>query len=595
PEQVSPEAVLASLVNDLDAAGRQVALVLDDYHFISSPAVHSAVAFLLEHCPRTFHLVIASRSDPALPMARLRARGQMVELRAADLSFTGPEAAQFLNEVMGLHLDAGAVALLEERTEGWIAGLQMAALSMRDRGDVAGFIQGFSGTNRYILDYLLEEVLASQPPEVQHFLLYTSVLKRLTAPLCDAILQGEAGPTPADETQAPFVAPGQAAGILDYLERANLFLVPLDDERRWYRYHHLFADLLQARLTPLGPGLAGRLLGRAATWCDQEGYIAEAVEYALASRDVRQAGDLIARYWHLGINNGEIETVSSWLRALPEEEIRRSASLGVAACWVLWFQGQMSAIEARLVEAEKALDEQRAAGEAVSSDLPVLLAVLRSIVARYGFDFEAAVALARRAQELMPEDLPPLAAAQLDSLIYLALASAYDGAGDLEKTVVAFTEAIRLSRLTANAAGISLTVRLVGALRALGRLNDAEQACREALRHVQEMGLAHLPATGILHLVMGEVLLERNDLAGAEAQLSYGMELGKWSGRLDAARNAAPALVRLRQARGDDEGALAAIQAAQTALGEPPPPLALAELLALRARVLAHQGAVEQA
>ncbi len=183
-----PEAVLTSLINDLDSANTEIALVLDDYQFISSQAVHEAVAFLLEHCPNTFHLVIATRSDPPLPLARLRARGQTVELRAADLRFTEPEAAQFLNDVMGLRLDAGSVAVLEERTEGWIAGLQMAALSMRDRKDVLGFIEGFSGTNRYILDYLLEEVLASQPPEIQHFLLYTSILERLTAPLCDALL-----------------------------------------------------------------------------------------------------------------------------------------------------------------------------------------------------------------------------------------------------------------------------------------------------------------------------------------------------------------------------------------------------------------------
>src|SRR5512136_706157 len=189
--QAPPEAVLTSLINDLDTAGEGIALVLDDYQFISSQAVHEQVAFMLEHCPKTFHLVIATRSDPPLPLARLRARGQTVELRAADLSFTEPEAAQFLNDGMGLRLDAGSVAALQERTEGWIAGLQMAALSMRDRKDIVGFIEGFSGTNRYILDYLLEEVLAGQSPEIQRFLLYTSILERLTAPLCEAVLEVE--------------------------------------------------------------------------------------------------------------------------------------------------------------------------------------------------------------------------------------------------------------------------------------------------------------------------------------------------------------------------------------------------------------------
>jgi LuxR family maltose regulon positive regulatory protein len=214
-QQSQPETVLTRLVNDVEATGRETALVLDDYQFINSQAVHEQVAFLLEHCPKTLHMVIATRADPPLPLARLRARGQAVELRTADLSFSEPEAAQFLNDIMGLSLDAGSVAVLKERTEGWIAGLQMAALSVRDRKDVLSFVEGFSGTNRYILDYLLEEVLASQLPEVQRFLLGTSILERLTAPLCDVVLADDEG------------LESLSASTLEYLERANLFLVPL--------------------------------------------------------------------------------------------------------------------------------------------------------------------------------------------------------------------------------------------------------------------------------------------------------------------------------------------------------------------------------
>src|SRR5512136_25702 len=212
-QQAPLEAVVTSLINDLDTAGGEIVLVLDDYQFISSQAVHEGVAFLLEHCPRTFHLVIATRSDPPLPLARLRARGRMVELRSADLSFTEPEAAQFLNDVMGLRLDAGSVAALAERTEGWVAGLQMAALSMRDRKDVLGFIESFSGTNRYILDYLLEEVLASQPPDIQHFLLRTSILERLNAPLCDTLLADNQDGSTLDESLSPKID-GSSAAIL---------------------------------------------------------------------------------------------------------------------------------------------------------------------------------------------------------------------------------------------------------------------------------------------------------------------------------------------------------------------------------------------
>jgi len=288
-QQAPPEAILTSLINDLDTTGREIALVLDDYHFISNQAVHEEVAFLLEHCPRTFHLAIASRSDPPLPLVRLRARGQMVELRAADLSFTEPEAAEFLNGVMGLRLDAGSVAVLEERTEGWIAGLQMAALSMRDREDVPGFIEGFSGTNRYILDYLLEEVLASQSPEIQRFLLYTSLLERLTAPLCDAVLANDEGAKREGDdgsTRSESLFVGQSASILEYLERANLFLVPLDDERIWYRYHQLFADLLRAQLQrSLGAQGVAQLHVRTSDWHAQNGSILEAIHHASAASD----------------------------------------------------------------------------------------------------------------------------------------------------------------------------------------------------------------------------------------------------------------------------------------------------------------------
>src|SRR5574341_444663 len=360
------EAVLTSLINDLDTAAGEMALVLDDYQFISSQAVHDEVAFILEHCPKTFHLVIASRSDPPLGLARLRARGQMVELRAADLRFTASEAAEYLNEVMGLRLDAGSVALLEERTEGWIAGLQMAALSMRDRKDVIGFIEGFSGTNRYILDYLLEEVLAREPEEVRAFLLQTSILTRLTGSLCDAVT-GTSG----------------SQEVLEGLERRNLFVVSLDDDRRWYRYHHLFADLLQARLNQSGPDLAARLFSRAAKWCERDGLVAEAVGYALAAKDYTLAGDLVTKYWGSVANNGEIEAVWSWLAALPEDVVRKSAPLGVAYCWVLWLRGQVGLIEEHLVDAERAmgelvLPEGGSADEAIYAWLPVELATLRS-------------------------------------------------------------------------------------------------------------------------------------------------------------------------------------------------------------------------
>ncbi|MBN1120782.1 MAG: helix-turn-helix transcriptional regulator [Anaerolineae bacterium] len=567
-QQVPPEMLLTSLVNDLDATGSEIVLVLDDYHTISSRGVHSAVTFLLDHCPTTFHLAIASRSDPPLPLARLRARGQTVELRAADLSFTEAEAAKFLNEIMGLHLDAGSIAVLEERTEGWIVGLQMAALSIRDRDDVIGFIEGFSGTNRHILDYLLEEVLARETEEVQAFLFQTSILTRLSGPLCDAVTG---------------ISGGQA--MLERLESRNLFVIPLDDDRRWYRYHHLFADLLQARLHRSEPDLITKLLSRAAGWCEQNDLVAESVGYALAAKDYDMAAGLILKYWASTTTNGEIEAVWSWLNALPEETIRNSAPLGVTYCWMLWLRGQVDLIEGHLEDAERAVSESDYEG------LGAELSALRAFVARYHGEYETAIDLAGQALALTPDASSPDADPALLSMIYLALASAYDGAGDLEKSVDAYTEVINLSRAGASPAGVTgITYRLAGVLRVLGRLREADRACRDALEYIEEQGMGRLPAAGILHLAMSEVLVEQNDLESAQEHLEQGIELGKWSGRLDAARNAVHALVRLKLAYQDVAGALAATNEAERALGEPPSPLARAEVLSIRVRALIAQG-----
>ncbi len=579
-----PEAVLTSLINDLDAAAVEMVLVLDDYQFLSSQAVHDQAAFLLEHCPQTLHLVIATRSDPKLPLARLRARGLTVELRTDDLSFTQPEAARFLNDVMGLSLDARAVAILEERTEGWAAGLQMAALSMRDRKDVDGFIQGFSGTNRHILDYLVEEVLAREPEEVQAFLLQTAILNRLSGPLCDAVT----GTTNGQE-------------MLEKLERRNLFVVPLDDERRWYRYHHLFADLLQARLHLVRPDPVKRLLARAAEWCDRDGQSAEAVRYALAAGDFSMAASFIDKYWSPLANTGEIETVWSWLDALPEEVVKKSASLGTAYCWVLWLRGQVGHIEEHLVDAERAVNDMVLPGalseeNAIYAGLAAMVAVLRSIVARHHEEFVAAIAEGERALSLIPRNLPPEVDGMFRLLAFLALASAYDGAGDLEKAASAYVETIRCSRLAANVGGVTgMTYRMLAVLQQLGRLRAADAACRDALDYVQAQGMARVPAAGLLHVAMGDVLVEFNHLEAAEAHLAQGFELAKWSGRYDAVRNAPHALSRLRLARGDANGALAAIREAETALEDAPTPVTSAGLLALKAGILVRQGSLGEA
>lgn len=580
--QAQPEMVLTSLINDLEREQTDLVLVLDDYQLVTNQVVHGFVTFILEHCPRFLHLVIASRSDPPLPLSRLRARGQTVELRAADMRFSEQEAQQFINEVMDLHLHQEAISLLEKRTEGWVAGLQMAALSMRGRKDVDQFIREFAGTNRFIMDFMLEEVLASESQEVQSFLLQTSILNRMTGSLCDAVTG-----TPGGQS------------MLEYLERSNVFILPLDDERRWYRYHHLFADLLQSRLIREGLRQAAELRIRASDWCERHGYITDAVDYAFASQRYECARNLIERYWGVVASDGEIETVWSWLAALPPELIHNSAPLSVACCWVSWLQGKMDAIEMHLLDAERILNVSDILAERDSDvanpELATMVATLRSIISRYHADYESACTFAEQALSLLPENIPLMEDARLRSLIQLALASAYDGAGDLDRSAQAYAETIRLSRVSQSATGIGITIRLVGALRLLGRLRAAESACQGALDFLQANQMERLPAAGVVHVAMSEVLVEQNRLDAAEEHLARGIELGKWSGRLEATRNAANALSRLRQARQDFTGALAAIRETETALGSTPPPLARAELLALEARVLARMGALQEA
>ena len=280
PQPPPTESILTALLNEISALPYKFVLVLDDYHVIDAKRIDDALTFLLEHLPPQMHLVIATREDPQLPLARLRARGQLTELRATDLRFTPAEAAAFLNQVMGLDLSAEDITALETRTEGWIAGLQLAALSMQGREDIPAFIRAFAGDNRYIVDYLVEEVLQRQPEHVRSFLLQTSILDRLNGPLCDAVTGQEEG-----------------NARLEALERGNFFVVPLDDKRHWYRYHHLFAEVLSAHLREEQPDQVATLHRRASMWYEQHGSVADAIRHALAAEDFERAADLVELAW----------------------------------------------------------------------------------------------------------------------------------------------------------------------------------------------------------------------------------------------------------------------------------------------------------
>ena len=382
--------------------------MLDDYHVVTDEPIQRGMTFLLEHLPPQLHLILAARTDPPLPLARLRAQGQLCEVRTGDLRFEAAEVNTFLQAVMGLNLPPEAIAILERRTEGWIAGLQLAALSLQGRADVSGFLAAFSGSHRYVLDYLSEEVLARQPAAVQQFLLRTCLLERLSGPLCNAV-------TGQEGSQA----------MLEALERANLFVVALDDERRWYRYHHLFAQVLRTHLQQASPALVPTLHRRASAWYEQHDQPAEAVQYALAVPDVELAARLIEPIAFLMVfHQGQMDTVRGWMNVLPEALVRARPLLCVQQASYLMFTNQLEAAEARLQDAERGIQAEMPAEQARTINGWVL--AMRGAIAGFSGNMLYAASLARQALELLPETevIPRMTAT-------LAVTFAYEEHGDV--------------------------------------------------------------------------------------------------------------------------------------------------------------------
>jgi LuxR family maltose regulon positive regulatory protein len=393
--QPTPKAVITVLVNELAAQPDEFVLVLDDYHHIESPTIHDDLAFLLEQLPLGMHMVISTRSDPPFPLARFRARGQLAELRAADLRFTLDESTSLMHSVWELNLPEESVAVLEERTEGWATGLQLAALALRGSSNPAQFIEEFSGSHRYILDYLTEEVLEQQPGDVRSFLLKTSVLDQLCGPLCD-VLSGR-----SDSQQ-----------MLEDLERANLFLVPLDEERHWYRYHHLFADLLLARLQSIDPQQVSTLHRNAANWYEEHGLISDAIRHALAAGEAAWAARLVEQHVEEILRRGEGETLRAWLAALPHEAVRARPRLALAQAIAAFNAGHLQVAEPLLEEAEQALATspnepyEPSIGKEISMlvNVPVSIALLRASLMALRGDADRSTELVRQAQAHLAGD-----------------------------------------------------------------------------------------------------------------------------------------------------------------------------------------------
>ena len=515
PEPPRSEALSAALVNEMAAIPGGLDLVLDDYHVIDSEGVHRIVAFMLEHLPGSTHLVVSSRADPPLHLARLRARGQMVRLGAADLAFTREEATEFLNGVMDLGPSMEDIAKLEGRTEGWIAGLQLAALSMRDREDVSGFIESFSGSHRDVLDFLAGEVLERQPEAVRGFLLRTAVLERMSAPLCDAL-----------------TGSGDGQGMLERLERENLFVVALDDERGWYRYHHLFADFLRGRLGRESPQLAGELHVRASDWYEENGLVAEAIGHAFSAADHERAARLVELGIRGALRRGEFPTVLRWLEALPAKAKRRRPRLWLAHGAALTLTGRPDDVEPLLKEAEQA-------AEAAEEDRRFLL----------GW---AAVELARKALSLLPrEDLAQR------SFAAVSLGDGLRTMGDLASADEALAEAVEIGLAADHAYGtLGAMVWRARVQAERGRLREAEVGFRRALRFVTERRLGLLPAAGLAHVGMGTLLYERNQLDEAKGELERGIALAERAREVSNLVWGYVTLSRTERARGHEQDAL---------------------------------------
>ena len=547
PQPPPSEAILTALLNDIAAWPAHFVLVLDDYHLIEAMPVEQALGFLVEHLPPQMHLVIVTREDPPLPLARYRARGQLAELRAADLRFTPAEAAEFLNQAMGLALTPDDIDALETRTEGWIAGLQLAAISMRGRPDPAGFIRSFTGSNSYVLDYLMEEVLRQQPEDVQAFLLRTSILPRLCGSLCDAVL----GAPPTSAASA-----GQAA--LENLERQNLFILPLDHERRWYRYHHLFADLLRQRLQQTGgSGGTAELHRRASQWFEDHDLALEAFQQAAAANDLERAVHLIEEK-RLYTHYAGVAAMLAWLERLPPAALDARPVLWVRYAGAMLLSGQSAGVEEKLQAAEAAIAAwlQGAAPDASGRDLLGQIASARATLALSRYQADAMLVQSRLALESL---LPGNLFARFTATWTLGMAHLFRGERAAASRV--FGEALALAEASGNTIFTILAETSLGqTLELENQLYPAAEAYRDVLRLVGEFAP---PSASEATLGLARICYEWNDLEAAGQYGQQSLRLARLYDRaIDRFIFSEIFLARLQLAHGDLDGAAA--QLAQT-------------------------------
>jgi LuxR family maltose regulon positive regulatory protein len=574
------ESVLTALLNEITALPHDLILVLDDYHVIDSRPVDEALTFLIDHLPPQMHLVITTREDPALPVPRLRARGQLTELRAADLRFTPSEAAEFLNQVMHLQLSAEEVGVLEARTEGWIAGLQLAALSMKGHKDVPGFIQAFAGDNRYIVDFLMEEVLQRQPGSVRSFLLQTSILDRLSGPLCDVVT-------------------GQSGGRsqLESLERGNFFLIPLDDRRDWYRYHHLFSDVLRMHLMTEQPDLVPALHRRASEWYEQNGLAADAIRHALVAKDFERAAGLIERALPFMRQSRQESTFLGWLKALPDELFQYHPVLNVHYIGTLLLNGQFDGIESRLRDIERWLatpEDNREQPVYVDEEefqrLPGSVAMYRAAFSLAQGDAASTMKHGRKVLELTREDDNFMRGAA-SSLLGLAFWTS----GDLETAYEMFSKGMaHLQKVGFISDVIGGSVTLADIRITQGRLREAMRIYERGLQLATEPDTPTLRGAADMHVGMSGLYHEHNNLIAAEQHLLKSKELGELNWLLKNPYRWRVSMACIREVQGELDDALDLLDQAEplyfSDFSPNPRPVQ-----ALKARVWIKQGELEKA
>ncbi len=583
------EALSTTFLNEIIAFPDEIVLILDDYHLIETPAIHTDMIFLIDHLPANLHILLSSRMDPPFPLARLRARSQMIELRTDDLRFTVEETTSFLNQMMGLNLFPNDIVLLDNRTEGWIAGLKLAALSLGSRPDASAFIASFTGSHRFILDYLVEEVLHRQLDEVQTFLLETSILERFTAPLCDAVT-GRKG----------------SQGILDQLKRSNLFILSLDDERRWFRYHHLFADLLRSLLQQLSPERLPELHRRAAGWFEQNELIDEAVSHWLASSDFDRALLLIDWVSDRMLQKGEWRTLSGWADALPENLVRSSPSISLYHTWIRYLAGQMTPDETgeRLAEVEAVLSGDREPEGSknirvnqvdLNWDQRRLLgkvSAARAGLAIFMLDAEQVITASTRALQLLPEE-----EIYWRNVADSCLAGAYEIHGDIQLARQALAEISMINQSTDNNYAVLVRSWRETRLQTFqGDLHRAAARCRKILHQADEQGMGTLLAASCIAADLGDILREWNELDDAYPYLVRGIRQLLQAQRPIYALRGYISLARLKCAQGDYAGAFEALAEIDNLVGlQSKPEWVNSRLSAWVARIQLNQGNLETA